>query len=81
MKFEIVSVTTEKVSDIGKDIQKTFDDFVEPVRVVETEAEADVLRSLNKMLVKAGKAPIKIKVKPANTNANILRRIYNFFVD
>lgn len=48
--------------------------------VVKTEAEANVLRSFNKMLIKAGKAPVKIQIRPAiyAENSNIFRSAYNF---
>lgn len=47
--------------------------------VVHTEAEADVLRSFNKMLIKAGKAPVKIQIKPAiYVNKNIFNSAYGF---
>ena len=80
MKFDIISITTEKVLDIESDIRKTFDELTVPTYVVKTEAEADVLKSFNEMLIKAGKAPVKIQLKPAiyAENSNMFRRAYNF---
>lgn len=80
MKFDVVSITAEKVLDVEADIRKTFDELTAPTYVVETEAEADVIRSFNKMLVKAGKAPVKIQFKTAiyAENSNIFRRAYSF---
>ena len=42
-------------------ITKTIDELTAPTYIVKTEAEADVLRCFNKMLIKAGKAPVKIE--------------------
>ena len=42
-------------------IAKTLDELTAPTYIVKTEAEADVLRGFNKMLLKAGKAPVKIE--------------------
>lgn len=81
MKFENIQiVATEKVMNVEADIRKTFEELTVPTYVVKTEAEADVIRSFNRMLTKAGKAPVKIQLKPAiyAENSNIFRRAYNF---
>lgn len=49
--------------------------LIEPVYVVKTDAEVDVINGLNKMLIKAGKEPVRV-VKI--TEESILRRAYKF---
>ena len=57
-------------------IENILDKISVSTYVVKTEAEVEVLKGFNKMLLKAGKAPVRI-IKVSEDS--LVRCVYNFF--